>query len=286
MSRKMVGVVVSVVAVAVIATGIIAFSLYGGGSSPDEAIAAVIQKVEELKTFAFTMDMELETFGQSMTMEFEGSAEDNANPAAAKVDMTGSMSVLGQSITMSEVLMDGKLYLKYDPDPLGAESQWYFMDYDLSGMQTANQGSGNPAEYLEFMKAYSSVESKGTETINDIKCNHYYLVIDGAKIADMATANYEEMMKQMPEGTTEGAYDAEQARAMYEDAEITADLYVGVDDGMPHRQVVNMGLKSPVPMDMTISMDMFDFNKPVDIKAPAGAVPLPVELGGTSSPTM
>jgi hypothetical protein len=33
---------------------------------------------------------------------------------------------------------------------------------------------------------------------------------------------------------------------------------------------------------MVLTMDLFDFNKPVDIKAPAGAIPLPAELGGTT----
>lgn len=269
------------VAVLVIAGGALGFWLLAG-PTPEEAIAAVADKVDGLETFGFTMEMRVEVQGQSLDMEFEGVAEDNSNPAAAKVAMDGSMRLLGQTIGMSEVILDGRLYLKYDPDPFGAGPQWYYMDFDLSGLQTANQGSANPAEYLDYMKAYSTVESKGREEIDGVKCEHYYLVIDGEKIADMAVENYSELMGQLPEDANDGSFDAETLREMYADADLTMDLYIGVEDGMPYRQVLEMKLGGALPIDMVLTMDLFDFNKPVDIKAPAGAIPLPAELGGTT----
>lgn len=281
LSRPVRTAIAGVVAVLAIAGGVLGFWLLSG-PTPEEAIAAVAENVDGLETFGFTMEMRVEVQGQSLDMEFEGVAEDNSNPAEAKVAMDGSMSLLGQTIGMSEVIADGKLYLKYDPDPLGAGPQWYYMDFDLSGMQTANQGSANPAEYLDYMKAYSTVEPKGREEIDGVECERYYLVIDSEKIAEMAVENYEELMGQLPESPADGSIDAEALREMYKDADLTMDLYVGVEDGMPYRQVLTMDLGGELPVETVLTMDLFDFNKPVDITAPAGAIPLPAELGGTT----
>lgn len=279
MSRKsIVGIAVSLVAVLVIAGGIYAFTLFSG-PSPEEAMAEAIETIEKLESYSFTMDMEMSTLGQTVEMTMEGQAQEAEDVGDAKVSMEGSMDVLGQEMKLYERILGGKVYMKYEPDPTGAEPQWYYMDFDLTGLQSAGSSGSNPTEYLEYLGAFSSVESKGTQSINGVECRQYYLEIDGEKLADLALENYEAMAEQMPQAQSE-EFSAEMVREMYAEMDMTMDLFLGVDDGLPYREVIRMTLTSPIETDVTITMDLFDFNEPVEIEAPANAVPM--EMGGTA----
>lgn len=162
--------------------------------------------------------------------------------------------------------------VQYDPNPLGTPGQWYVMDLDLSGIQTA-QGGGNPSEYLQYMKAYSTVEQLDDASVNGVDCEHYFLTIDTTKLADMAVENYKTLAEQMPAGAAEP--DEEALRAMYEGATMTVDIYISKEDGMPRRQEMWMDFSGDLDATMEITLDLFDFNQPVEITAPDGAVPLP-----------
>lgn len=280
MKRTLIGIAIGVVVLSLLGGGAAAAWLLLGALSPEEAVAAVVEKLDDVTSYGFTMDATIETGGESIDMEFEGVAEEGATPAETSLSMDGSMSLLGQSIKMAEVMADGKLYIKYDPDPFGTPDQWYEMDFDLSGVQSTQSG-GNPSQYLQYMEAYSEIEQLDDATIDGMECKHYRLAIDPTKLADMAVSNTESIAEQLPDEIA-AQLDPEQMRKMYEGATINMELYIG-DDGMPRRQVIDMELLSPQPMTMTVTMDLFDFGKPAEISAPAGAVPLSTKLGGSGS---
>lgn len=279
MKRNWIAIVVAIVVVGVLAFGAAAAWLLLGALSPEEAVAGVLEKLEGVTTYGFKMDASVETAGQVVEMEFEGVAEEGASLTDTRLSMDGTMRLAGQSIDMAEVLTDGKLYVKYAPDPLGNVDQWYYLAFDPAAIQSLQAGS-NPSEYLDYMKAYSEIEQMRDGTINGVRCNRYHLVIDADKVAEIAVENAEAIAEQMPPEVA-AQFDPAQVGAMYEAATITMELYLGEDDGMPHRQVITMELSNPEPMTMTISMDLADFGEPVDITAPDGAVPLPVQMGGS-----
>lgn len=278
MNRKTVRLIIIVDLVLIVVGAAVAGFVLFGGSSPEKAIAAVIEKTEKLESYGFSMDAEIEAAGQEISMELEGVSEGEYDPATMKMSASGSMQFLGQTLGISEIMADGRLFVKYDPNPISEQPQWYYMDLNLQNLQSASQSSGgSPSEYLQYMKAYSTVEEKGDEEIDGVACTHYYLVIDMAKLGDIAASNYEVLAEQMPGDAAE--FDRDEVLKMYEDAEMTMDIWVGVDDGMPHRQSIEMSMENPVPMTATIVMDLFDFNEPVDVEAPSDAVPLPGQPG-------
>lgn len=278
MKRSWIGIIVAIVVVGVLAFGAAAAWLFLGALTPEEAVAAVVEKLEGVTTYGFEMSASVETAGQAVEMDFEGVAEEGASLADTRLAMDGTMNLAGQSIGMAEVLTDGRLYLKYSPDPLGNTDQWYYMDFDPAALQSIQAGT-NPSEYLDYMQAYSEIEQMRGETIDGVRCNRYHLVIDADKIAQIAVENASAIAEQMPPEVA-AQFDPAQVGAMYEAATITMELYLGEDDGMPHRQVITMQLSNPEPMTVTVTMDLSDFGKPVDISAPQGAVPLPVQMGG------
>lgn len=269
-------VAVVVAAVLLIGGGAAAW-VFLGAVTPEEAVAAVVDKLDTVSSYRFTMQGTVESGGQGLDMQFEGSVQEGPSIADSRLQMAGTVGVMGQSVGMSQIMLDGKVYLQYDQDPLGVPGQWYWMDFDLSGVQSS-QG-GNPSEYLQYMTAYSTIEELEDETIIGSKCRHYHLTIDPNKVADLAVQNYEQMAGQMP-GAAAEAFDSEQLRAIYAGSDITVDVYIDKDSGLPVRQVLWLDLGGELPTTFEITMDFFDFDEPIVIEAPAGAVPLPVELGG------
>lgn len=272
MSRKTLWVIAAVVGLAVVGVGAFGAWMVFGLVTPEEAVAAVTEKLGRVDTYRFEMLGTIKSQGQEIELDFKGVAADAAVPAETKLSMDGDMTLMGQRLGMAEILLDGKLYLQYDPNPLGTPGQWYVMDLDLSGMQMA-QGGGNPSEYLQYMKAYSTVEQLDDVNINGVDCAHYFLTIDTAKLTDMAVSNYTALAEQMPAGAA--GFDEETLRAMYEGATMTTDIYISKDDGMPRRQELWMEFAGDLDMTMEVTLDLFDFDKPVEITAPDGAVPLP-----------
>lgn len=279
MNRKAVGALVAVAVVLTVGAGAAVAWFAFMGPTPEEAMAAVSENMDTLDSYGFKMNMSIETVGETVDIDFGGVATNVGSVADTELKMDGTMTLMGQTIGMSEVMSGGSMYLKYDPNPFGAAGQWYSMALDLSGVKTIDPTS-NPSGYLEYMKAYSTVEEVGTEEIDGEKCRHYHLVIDGDKVAEMAAANAEALSGQLPDGVMPGA---QELRDLYSDATITMELYVGKDDNMPHRQELTIGLKNVQPINATITMDLFDFNIPVTIEVPAGAVPLPSQAPGTGA---
>lgn len=272
MKRGWIGIVVAMAVVGLVAGGAAGAWLFMGALTPEEAVAAVVETLEGVETYRFSMDGSVETAAQSVTMEFQGVAEEGATPATIRMSLDGMVHAGGRSVGMAEVVTGGMLYLKYAPDPLGNPDQWYYMAFDPSALQS--QSGGNPSEYLDYVQAYSEIEQVRGETIGDVRCDHYHLVIDPVKVADIAVANARAIADQMPPEVA-ARFDPDRVRAAYQAATITMELYLGEDDGLPRRQVITMQLSHPEPATVIISMDLFEFGTAAEITAPAGAIPLP-----------
>ncbi len=247
------------VGIALVVAVIAAFALVRiGSASPEVMLASAISNIKDVSSMAFTMEMDMEMDGVSTPMSMDGVM---AYPADSSFTM--AMELLGQTVSYDQITVDGVAYVKYPLVPT-----WGYMDLDVT---TASPGqSASPTSYLAYLEAFLSVEDLGSEEVAGVECRHLRLEIEEAAILDT-------LLEQTAEAGGDFTLDPDTEialRNLYESSIVDVDIWVGVDDRLPYRQSIDMQMGESVDYTVHAVMEFSDFDEPVEIVAPEGAMPI------------
>lgn len=251
-------------AVKVIAATVLLGVLAGGAwalvptlipASPERVMATTRDAVAEITSADFDIAMEMTVDGSQVTLDGTGAFE---LPLALQLE--GTMTAAGRTLAVEERLVDGTLYVR-----IGEDAQWYALDDAVSsaGLDAIGAGATSPEQYFDYFEAVERIEDFGTQTIRGVECRHLLLEIDEAALADLV-------------GGTETETTAAVNAAIAASAS-RVDVWIGVDDGLPYREIISTNSTGPAAMSGTTQIDFTAFNTDPTITAPNGAKPLPVE---------
>jgi hypothetical protein len=252
---------VAAVVVIVVVAAVAVFLL--NGSSPEEVLASTTSAVKQVSSMAFSMDMDTEMDGTATPMHLEGVM---AYPADSEFTM--SMDLLGQTVSYDQITVGGIAYVKYPLFPT-----WGYTTLDMT---TSSPGqSASPTTYLAYLESIAGIEDLGNDSVDGVECYHYAIDVDELGIVDVMLAQAADAGVDF-ELTEEMDY---LLRDLYEYSEITVEVWIGIEDSLPRREVIDMKMGQSV--DYTVHGDIVfsDFDADVEIVAPEGAVPIDELLG-------
>lgn len=191
-------------------------------------------------------------------------------PANMKMSMTMTStgastgtSSNGESFKIETITVDGKTYVK---NPM--TGAW--TTNPAGQVDTSSFGQTNPASNTALLEAAKSVKDLGDVSLGDVRTHHYSVVLDSAKIQEIAS-------KKAVFKNPDMRKLVQQYASIYGASTTTVEVWIGVNDDLLRRMVMDMqptgdaassgGL--PISnMKMKLTMNFHDFGAKVDIKAP------------------
>lgn len=149
-----------------------------------------------------------------------------------------------------------------------SDKPWVAMPVDELDTADAGQAPQDPNAFLEFLRATDAeVTEVGQEDVRGVATTHYETVLDLRKIMEQAPA--------------EDRAEMEEALSTFEGmgsgmSELPTEVWID-GDGMVRRMTMTMDLSGMAEAEgdmsldlgsMVISIELFDFNEPVDIRVP------------------
>jgi hypothetical protein len=254
-----------------------------GGTQGDalQIISAAATKTAAAGTSSVEMTMDMEVMGTSIQMVGTGENDLDAQQSHMTMESTaGDLPGMGEF----EVVTDGaKVYMKTPdgfPGIAAGDKPWTMLDAtDMGGGAFGfGQPSGDASQFLDYLKGVSGdIETLGTEEVRGVNTTHYKAMMDFEKVLDEAASQKEEM---------EATLD--QLKSQLGTTEMPIEIWIG-DDGLLRRMTISFstdGEAGDPSMKMSMSIEMFDFGKPVQIEIPpASEVSKATDLmGSTPSP--
>ena len=243
------------------------------GLSAAQALAKVGESSDTLESYAF--DIEMTSTGETeISMTGHGSVQ--VDPLAMDMEFT-DMTVAGQSMSgVSMVFVGDVFYMKMPALSAAiAPAEWVKMDLsevpELSGLNFKdlldNTRQMDPMTQIRMLQASGDFHEVGSESVDGVQTTHYSGSIDVSKLSDAAKLD-KDMRKLVEEGYAALGVS-------------TVDYDVWIDgDFLVRKMVMELpGSTGTQTMTMTIS----DYNKSVDISAPAESETVDLlELAGQS----
>ena len=247
-------------------------SFEGTGGAVYLSKAAEATQAVETQRMTMVMSMDGVPGVGSMGFTIEGSIDTPNELAHMTMDMGDLTELMGMDGNI-EMVIDGETtYMKSEMFSMlgGEESKpWIRMDEEESAEDMFGTGSNDPADFLAFLEnTGGEVTEVGNEEIRGVETKHVSVDLDlEAMMADASEEERAEMEEALEEmGAAGGTIPTE--------AWIDGDGYV-----RKLRMVFDfaaMGATDPEMegVSMTIDIEMYDFNEPLDIQ-----VPDPSEVG-------
>lgn len=296
-----------------------------GGSSPvatpsvppEQLIQESLQQLEKVKSSSFALDGSFKIDGDPAKMTDPSQAALVKNPTTFKLtgkgaeqpkavaDLTLTASAAGKPYEFQLRVIDNKSWVRY-------KEQWYVAADDSTGIKapspSPSQDAARMLKGLGVTKAntgttYSLV---GVETIDGVATYHVQMNVDTKKAIPAlisalnspkgkALAADADVSSQMKSLSSKRAEINKQAQNF---DNTVIDLWIGSDDKLLRKITMKGGVdltKSQNAVDikradLNMTMQMSDFNKPVEVTAPTGAkpssqlMPALMNSGGTSKP--
>lgn len=233
-----------------------------GGGGDLSALQAAAEAVDSATSSRMDMAMRMGFGGVEISVDMDGVFDFERQVGDATMSFEAPMEVPGTEGPSRMILDEQYAYVKGPAVVLygGTGDGWVRMD--LGGMPgMASSPNQDPRQYVEFLRAASDgVEEVGQEDVRGTPTTHYRAELS---LEDVIEATDDENTQRYAEALQEMGSEIE---AMPVDAWIA-------DDGLPRRIEVSVTM-SEVPgvpggeMTMEISLDLFDFGVPVDVRPP------------------
>lgn len=258
----------------------------GGGSTATAApqkltVPQLLQKssdaMKKVTSMHFNMGMSADVSytttsasAQQTAITLQGSGDEAGQN---KVAMDMNVGISSMQIKLSEILLDSKVYFK------NTKGQWYVLDKSTAGVSSLT-GTQDYSKFLDVAKK-GQYTDHGVETYNGEQLHHVTYTFGKDLIQDIFDAM----------GQSSSVTPAiKQELNAFNISQLTLDTYTDDATSYVHHIQMKMSMslntdakKTPVAtpvaggnsMDMryTISMDFSKFNVPVNISAPANAIP-------------
>ena len=252
--------VAGVVALALLATACSGDDDNGGNAasgaptiSAQEAMARVGQQLDGMKSWSFTIDMES---SGSAAVNLKGAGEYQREPSLAMHVKFDNLEGAGQSYSGAELLLvDNQAYLHLGEltSVLGGKF-WVTLAGDALGLgDLLDQFAQiDPSTQMKAFIGSSNVTSAGTEEIDGVETTKYTAQLDAADVSTLSGLDPSER---------------EALKKSYDELGIEKINYtVWVDDNYQPRKLV--AVTPSAAGDVTVTMNIADINKPVDLSAP------------------
>ena len=236
----------------------------GGDVTSIDPVAQAASKTENVAGAHFMMNARITVGGQ--TVEFSGPGEIADHGKKMHMRMTMPAAILGmkglaaKNVTFEAISSGKQFYFRGGPFGQLAGKKWVAMSDDDPSV---NLGQNDPSKMLEYLRAVSKVEEKGSETVRGVQTTHYEARIQLDKVADKASPDAAKTLEQISTGLgTE---------------EIPIEIWVSDDDLVRKLTMDWHGRQGSFVSDL----EMFGFGN-VDITVPSASqtVNLKQLLGG------
>lgn len=259
------------------------------GPSGAAYLGEVAEATGDLTTQKMSMEMVIEGVPMmgDLALTSEGQFDNENERGRLSMDMSAMFDSMGAGSGLPagsgviEMVIDGDV--AYMKSPLlselgGSDKPWLRVDsLDLAeGGAMTGGAQSNPQAFLEFLRSAGSVDELGTETIRGVETTHLgaELALEDfvAQAPEAERAELEETLESLgTEGLAFPAIPAEvwvDGEGYVRKFEMTFDF---ADLGESTDEAGSMGMDE---MSMTIAVEFYDFDQPVDI-----TIPDPSEVG-------
>ncbi len=235
-----------------------------GGSEPTaeqvspDAVVLAASKTNETGSYKADVSGTMEVAGQSIDMSGTGAFD----AAKQRGQMSYSMNLNGVDVNMEMVFAYPVIYMELPPESgqLPAGKKWIKMDLEKLGQeaglnldQMMGAGQTDPSQGLDFLRGVTGVQAVGEEEVRGVSTTHYKGVVDLATLG-----------KEHPEMQSSIDQLVQQSGISRVPVEVWID-----DDGFVRRMTQTLeGSGSGLPMNMTMTTDLYDFGTDVSVEEP------------------
>jgi hypothetical protein len=236
----------------------------GGDVTSLDPVAEAASKTENVAGAHFTVDARITAEGQTVKFNGPGEIADHGKTMHMRMSMPaailGMKGLAGKTVTFEAVGSGKKFYFRGGPFAQLAGNKWVAIPDDDPSFDI---GQSDPSKMLEYLRAVSKVEEKGSDTVRGVPTTHYEARIQLDKVADKVSP--------------EAARAFEQMSTRLGTDEIPIDVWVS-DEGLVRKLTMNW---HPEQGSFVLDMELFGFGD-VDIDVPSGneTVTMKQLLGG------
>jgi hypothetical protein len=236
----------------------------GGDVTSLDPVAEAASKTENVAGAHFTVDARITAQGQTVNFSGPGEIADHGKTMHMRMSMPaailGMKGLAGKTVTFEAVGSGKKFYFRGGPFSQLAGTKWVAIADDDPSFDI---GQSDPSKMLEYLRAVSKVEEKGSDTLRGMPTTHYEARIQLDKVADKVSP--------------EAARAFEQLSTRLGTDEIPIDVWVS-NDGLVRKLTMNW---HPRQGAFVLDLELFGFGD-VDIHVPSGneTVTMKQLLGG------
>lgn len=237
------------------------------------------EATSEVTSQRFTMTLDMDTPGTGgVSVDSEGAFDNETGRGRITMDMTESFANTGadeslpEGAGIMEMIVDGGT--TYVKSPLysmmgGGDEEWMRIDTEEL-TDTSSLGGGqavDPAEFLRFLEAAGGeIEEVGTEEVRGVETTHLRTTLDLRKMLEEASDEERAELEEDLEGLGAGAGAF---------TSLPTEAWVD-EDGYVRRFTMTFDFSHVADemdgVSMVFTVELFDFNEPVDIEIPDPSV--------------
>ena len=242
----------------------LALGACGGDVTSLDPVAEAAAKTKDVAGAHFVMTATISGDGERLEFRGPGEIADHGRTLHMRMSMPaeilGMKGLSGKDVTF-DVIGHGKyFYFRGGPFDELAGGKWVRMRDDDPSFDL---GQNDPSRMLDYLRATSEVEERGSERIRGIDTTHYDARIQLDKVAERVSPEAQRGLRKLVQGS--GI------------KELPIDVWIG-DDGLVRRLAMDW---HPQGGSIVTQVDLFDFGDvDVDVPAPSEAVDLNKLLGG------
>lgn len=207
-----------------------------------------------------------------MVFTYDGAFDNETGRGHMTIDMGDVMEMLGEGSGQMEMVLDGDaVYVRSDLfSSLADGKPWVRMDQEGLGTTGSELGVGvqaDPTSFLDFLEGVGDeVETVRREDLRGVPTTHVRTDIDMAKLLEDASeadrAEYEQSLEGL--GGAADVFGSIPVDAWIDDNGYVRRYIMTFDMGAAFDESEEMG----ADLTMSIDIELFDFNEPVDVEVP------------------
>jgi hypothetical protein len=242
----------------------LALAACGGDVASLDPVAEAAAKTKDVPGARFVMSAEIRGGGETVKFHGPGAIADHGRTLHMRMSMPaailGMKGLTGKNVTFEAIGRGKFFYFRGGPFDALAGGKWVRMRDDDP---TFELGQNDPAKMLDYLRATSEIEERGSERIRGVATTHYSARIQLDKVGERISPEARRELRKLTEGA---GID-----------ELPIEVWIG-DDGLVRRITMDW---HPQGGSFTTRIDFFDFGDvQVAVPDPKQAVDLSKLLGG------
>ena len=235
-----------------------------GGSDPaaeqasPDAIVLAASKTNETGSYKADVSATMDIAGQSIDMSGTGAFDS----AQQRGEMSYAMNLNGVDVDMEMVFAYPVVYTKLPPESgqLPDGKTWMKMDLEKLGQQAGldlgqmmQAGQTDPSQGLEFLRGVSDVQAVGDEEVRGVETTHYTGVVELATLGE----EHPELKPSIDQLVEKSGI-----------SRVPVEVWIDEDGFVRRMKQTLEGGGSGLPLNMTMTTDLYDFGTDVSVKEP------------------